>query len=54
MVSATIPLGEADEFVNIYLMETVVASKGIVEPQGAILKVILKPLGIYRKTFDKR
>ena len=44
---------QADEFVNIYLMETVVASKGIVEPQGAILEVILKPLGVCIKTCSK-
>jgi hypothetical protein len=42
-------MGQADEFVNIYLMEAVVASESIVEPQGAILEIIFKPLGISRK-----
>jgi hypothetical protein len=42
-------MGQADELVDIYLLEDVVASKSVVESQGAILEVILKLLGIGRE-----
>ena len=44
-LSATIPMGKADEFVDIDLMEDVTACESVVETQGAVVEIILKPLG---------
>ena len=38
-------MGEADEFVDIDLMEDVTACESVVETQGAVVEIILKPLG---------
>jgi hypothetical protein len=43
-MSAPIPMGKTDEFVNIDIMHDVTASEGVIQTKSAVLEIIFELL----------